>query len=770
MINLKNLLSIYCLIFFIFLNTKFVFSKDLYEIEAEKVRYKNKSNIIIAEGNAIAKNMNRRIFADKIEYFKKENIIKTYGNSRFEDSKNILKAENFIYFIKLKKIEAKKNVYFEDSDNNKFYLDSFEFYRDKNFGSGKNIKSKLKDGSYLESNSGDINKSAEITTLNDAKFTTCATIYNKQNKYCPSWSLKSKKITHNKKTKRITHKNSFLRIKNIPILYSPYFSHPDPSVKRQSGFLPPLVKTFSNIGRTFRTPYFWAIADDKDLTLTPIYYTEEKNALLSSYRQVYKEGFLKIESGYSGGYKRLESANRTKGSRNYLFLNYQSNKDNLLLKENILDINIQRVSQRNFLRVNKINTPLFKEDLKTLQNSIEIDSYGNNKKIKILTGVFENLDIDGFNKYTYLIPEVLFDYKIDKFENYSVNLNTFFQAKNVQSEKNVKFRNFLSADSKQYINKKLGTGTIIKFNFLNKNTYNRSLNNRNTQNSNNFATIAAMNSWPLVKFDKKNYQSITPNVFLKYTTGNMNENLTNDNILKYSDVFSMNRSKNLDVPETGLSLGHGINYTSDKTLANLSKFKTELGFGQVIRAARLDNMQNTSSLNNSTSDFSGNVKFKYQENFLNIKKADDKKNKSHTFSNDKNLSFDYNFNLANDFKKFTRNNISLNWERNKLTTNIIFDEKEDHVGNERTGYIKLKKILKDNYFLSYEGKKNLLNDKSEFHNISLNFENDCILTTLTFSKSFYEDNDITSSKYLILNVVIKPFGDGIAPNLSNFLD
>ena len=53
----------------------------------------------------------------------------------------------------------------------------------------------------------------------------------------------SEEITHNKKVKLIDYKNAWLKIYDVPIMYFPKFFHPDPTVKRQSGFLAP---TFSD--------------------------------------------------------------------------------------------------------------------------------------------------------------------------------------------------------------------------------------------------------------------------------------------------------------------------------------------------------------------------------------------------------------------------------------------------------------------------------------------------------------------------------------------
>ena len=57
-----------------------------------------------------------------------------------------------------------------------------------------------------------------------------------------SMAIISRKIRHNKSKKIIDYQNVWLKIYDIPVVYFPKFFHPDPTVKRQSGFLIPSLK------------------------------------------------------------------------------------------------------------------------------------------------------------------------------------------------------------------------------------------------------------------------------------------------------------------------------------------------------------------------------------------------------------------------------------------------------------------------------------------------------------------------------------------------
>ena len=89
---------------------------------------------------------------------------------------------------------------------------------------------------------------------------------------CPAWSVQAKTITHDKSKKTIYYDNSTLKIYDIPVFYFPKFFHPDPSVKRQSGFLTPTMRDSSALGVGLNLPYFFAISENKDFTFTPQMY------------------------------------------------------------------------------------------------------------------------------------------------------------------------------------------------------------------------------------------------------------------------------------------------------------------------------------------------------------------------------------------------------------------------------------------------------------------------------------------------------------------
>ena len=109
-------------------------------------------------------------------------------------------------------------------------------------------------------------------TYNKSIFTICD--YRKKDK-CPPWSIQATEMLHNKQNKTIYYDKAVIKFYDFPIFYLPKLSHPDPSVDRRSGFLPPTFGNSKNLGSAVEIPYFWALDKEKDLTFKNKFFVSE---------------------------------------------------------------------------------------------------------------------------------------------------------------------------------------------------------------------------------------------------------------------------------------------------------------------------------------------------------------------------------------------------------------------------------------------------------------------------------------------------------------
>jgi len=112
----------------------------------------------------------------------------------------------------------------------------------------------------------------------------------------PLWQVKGARIIHDQVDKMLYFETAQLEFFGVPLAYIPYFSTPDPTVKRKSGFLMPVYTTNATYGFGFETPYYWAIAPDYDATINPRFMTEQGVLLQGEFRQRLLDGAYQIRA------------------------------------------------------------------------------------------------------------------------------------------------------------------------------------------------------------------------------------------------------------------------------------------------------------------------------------------------------------------------------------------------------------------------------------------------------------------------------------------
>ena len=791
---MKNKKKIFTLIIYTFL-FKIIFIENLhaensiYKLQAKKIEYFDNNNLIIASGESHAKDQfGREIYSDNIIYNKEKSIIKTSGNSIFIDTKgNKIFANFFFYDLKLKIIQANENVQYFDIKQNEFNFEEFKYYENNERGEGKKVYAKLLDNSSFQGENIIIDNKKGIVELKSNKnnpkrnsYTTCEKLINTDKSIedrCPDWSLSTSETLNDRKKQMIYHKNAIIKLRNIPVAYTPFFSHPDPTAKRKKGFLPPSTKNFTDMGRTLKTPYFWPIDQNKDVTFTPIFYQKENSIYLAEYRQQNENSKFFLDSSYSKGYKDLNKIsdngdilNRTSGSRNHIFFKLEGIFDNVLLDSNELEVQVQRISQKNYLNINQINTENVKQNISALHNKVKLDSYKVNKKLSISANIYERLDIDDNNlKYQYSVPNISYNDYFEKF-NQNIKLSNSFDSKIYEGDsKKINQINQIDTSSKQKIFKKYGVSNVFHTNISNMNHYNENVSGyKENTYSDIYTTVAIDTTYPLYKYNLKNKteETLTPKVFTKYTTGSMSDISNNNKLLNYSDLYAMNRINDLENPETGASVGYGVEYNlNKKNNDNYKYMDTNILIGQVLKNKENKEMPINSSLNKKYSDFVGKLNFYYDT-------TGNQKKKIINDLNNKDLKpgidFNYDFTFSNELKKTLRNDINLKFNNNNNNFEANFYELNE-IGDDKYIEGKYQRSFKNNLNFLIGGRKNLQNNSSESNFIEANYESDCLKIGFNLSKTFYSNQDLKPSNNLTFFIMLKPFGQPLAPDLTSLI-
>ncbi len=138
--------------------------------------------------------------------------------------------------------------------------------------------------------------------LKETRYTTCDP--NEE-----TWRLQGKEVELDFKEDQGIARDTTLRIKDIPILYTPYLSFPL-SNKRKSGFLMPSGGYSKNRGIEITTPYYFNLAPNYDATLTPRLMTKRGLMLESEFRYLTETSNGKIINEYLPNDRESDQKNR----------------------------------------------------------------------------------------------------------------------------------------------------------------------------------------------------------------------------------------------------------------------------------------------------------------------------------------------------------------------------------------------------------------------------------------------------------------------------
>ena len=260
-----------------------------------------------------------------------------------------------------------------------------------------------------------------------------------ENDKCPPWSILAKEMLHDKKKKTIFYKNAVVKVYDIPIFYVPKLSHPDPTVDRRSGFLPPSFSDTKNLGFGVAIPYFFAVDLDKNFTLTSRIFADENPFFMGEYNQAFKNANLLTDFGYSEGYRET-SGKINPGERHHFFTNFIKNFKGRNDSENSLKVSVQNVSDNKYLKLYKINSNLVDYSKDTLENSIDYSFQTDDTFFGLNASIYETLKDNYNDRYEYILPEITLDKRVYSSENFGgINLQSNFKFHNYDTNKQENF-------------------------------------------------------------------------------------------------------------------------------------------------------------------------------------------------------------------------------------------------------------------------------------------------------------------------------------------
>ena len=285
-----------------------------------------------------------------------------------------VKADKIVYNQKDNVVTAVGNVVLLNEDGTVVFSDYVVLSDKMQEGEMENIKIIMKDKSQVAASK--VTKYAnDDKEMENAVYSPCDVCTGKD----PLWQLKAKKIKHDAKNKNVYYDHAFLELKGVPVFYTPFLSHPDPTVKRRSGFLIPNIASSSYLGAAVQPKYFWNISDHEDLLLDPIFSTDKGLIFSGKYNKYTYRGDLTAE----GSFMRDDDKDETRGN---IFAKGRYEVNDYW----VADMDVNYASDRNYLK----DMSLDKQDDAWLTSSLKMQGFDNRNYASIESYYYQLLSYD----------------------------------------------------------------------------------------------------------------------------------------------------------------------------------------------------------------------------------------------------------------------------------------------------------------------------------------------------------------------------------------
>ncbi len=205
--------------------------------------------------------------ADRISYDPITHVATATGMVRMTYGPYVLVATRVEYNQLTGAFKANGSVELREPNGNVLQADTLAITEKFKAGFASHVRALLTNDVTITADYAE-HTSDGITVYERATYTACKNCEDANGNAL--WVIETDQTTHDNNTHNLYHVNPRLKIRGVTVAALPYWQQPDPSVKRRTGFLAPQFNKGGTYGYSVTTPYFWALAPNYDLTLTPM--------------------------------------------------------------------------------------------------------------------------------------------------------------------------------------------------------------------------------------------------------------------------------------------------------------------------------------------------------------------------------------------------------------------------------------------------------------------------------------------------------------------
>ncbi len=714
------------------------------------------TSVVQAQGN---KNAPVDLQADSLVHNNSGQSVTALGSVVLVQDGRTVKADKIVYNLAQDTVQATGNVEFTDVSGDKHYAEEVEFNNALKDGFVEGLQTLLIDGSRFKASKGE-HRGGTKTVMKDASYTPCDVCVSTPEKD-PLWQIRASEVEHDKEKKMVNYHNARFEIKGMPVAYMPYFSHPDGSVKRKSGFLTPSAGYQSDLGAFIENQYYWNIAPEKDLTVGIRAMTREVPLATAEYRQRWQDASLILNGSFTYSERNDEEDGvRIKKDRE-IRGNLKANARWDMNREWRSGINIDVASDDQYLR--QYDLDIDEDDV--LENEIYAERFSGRDYAIISAIAFQDvrIDEDQIEDQPHILPQAYARFIGEPGQvpiiggRWDADVSVLGLTRDNDGQDVGRFTTSLGWERRLVSDYGLvtdidihGQGFLYNVNDRNGAQGNADISSNSTE-TRAFGYVNALTSYPVARQFDKAHVTIEPLVSLTFSPNiDQDDDIPNEDSqdiqIDSLNIFEPNRFPGLD----GIEDQSHITYGLRSGIYSYGGSYADMFLGQSYRFDDEDNpFTQGSGLNEQSSDIVGQVSANYESDY----------------------QLDYRFQLDNDSLAPQRHELdaSVSFDRLTLNTNYLYakalggtdiDETREQLTNSASYYIN------DKWRVYGTARQDLGEDPGlREARFGVDYSGQCISLSMVGQRTLTDDASGDSGTELFLRVGFKNLGEFNASGL-----
>lgn len=670
------------------------------EFNADAMTFDREAEVITATGNVEIVYGTRSVLADKITYNQKDDIVTADGN-----------------------------VSMTDETGKVLFGDKMEITGDLKDGVVYNIGLILEDKSRV-AGAGARRSNGVITEVSQGVYSPC-NLCEDDPTAPPLWQLKAVRVIHDAEQKQVSYRNAWLEIYGFPVAYTPYLSHPDPTVKRRSGFLAPSFSNSSDLGFRVQTPYFWAIDENQDATFTPLLTTDGGQGAIGQYRRRFQRAFVDADGSFVAD-------DPDRGLRGYLDLEAEYHIDRTWRA----GLDVETSSDDTYTRRYGFDTEA------VLVSRGYLEGFRGQSYQAVNTYSFNDLrENSNPDDSPIVLPMYDFNYtgKRDRLGGFaSFDFNALNIARDTGTDtRRLAFRPRWDRPFNGPFGELYNASVSMAADAYHASDVTRDDNSSFTGASGRVMPRASL-TWrlPLIRHDSEYSQTIEPiaSVVVAPNGGN-DDKIPNEDSQEIefdeTNLFQDNRYDGFDRVDGGTRFNYGMNWG----LTSKSGGTASVFLGQSYRPHADNTANQTSGIGENFSDFVGRVQISPQRYFDLI----------------------YRTQLSPDNFSPQRNELTTNVGGAALNLDLNYISIAQQQGSEFAGREEISGSISStidrNWSTRFNARHDLSAEDLRSFGVGVVYEDECVKFTTQYTRSFFEDRDLKPSDAITFTLVLKTLGE-----------